>query len=144
LLAPESSRMSAFLRTASNGGAMTPQPLPPGPRPAAKIRLQQFSPLELVDDRPNALFDRLLVRAQRELRLLRGLVGRGNAGEVADLSFERLLVQTLRVSLLADLQITVHVDLQEAAFGQQLAHGVAVVAIRGHERADGQAALLEE
>src|SRR5687768_13122744 len=81
----------------------------------------------LLEEREDALRARLDVLARGvddELRRGQLLVGSADPGELRDLPGARLLVEALRVALLADLDGRVHVDLDEVALLHDRAHAV--------------------
>jgi hypothetical protein len=84
------------------------------------------------------------VRRDRQLRVGRRLVRRGDPGELLDLAGARLLVEALHVALLADLDRAVDEDLDEIAGLHERAHLVAVGPIRRDEGRDGDDAGVGE
>ena len=85
-----------------------------------------------------------LTRIHDQLRLLRRLVRRVDAGEALNLAGAGLLIQTLRIALLAYRQIRLDVHFKETPLGHDLARDVAILAVRRDERRHGNHARLEE
>jgi hypothetical protein len=104
------------------------------PPPVGRVQLQQALLLEIFDDLAHCILDARLVALDLDLRALRGLVGRADAGEVGDLALPRLLVQALGVAGLGHLEREVDKDLDE---GKRL-----VVGVRGLRRGVQLAGLL--
>lgn len=108
--------------------------------------------LEVLDNLGDALLHRVLVRVDRYLGLVRGLVRRRDTSKVLDLASPGLLVQTLGVTLLGDLNGDIDVDLDKgqgriaagAALLVQVARDLAVGLVRADEAGDGDGAAVGE
>src|SRR6185369_364920 len=96
------------------------------------------------EDRTEALLRRLSGSVDDELGLLGRLVRRRDAGELGDLAGACLLVEALRIALLALVELALGVDLDEAAFGHRLARDLAIGAIRRDERRDVDDACIRK
>src|SRR5436305_9445110 len=68
---------------------------------------------ELVEDDRDAFVDRLLAGGKHEFRIGWGLIGIVDASEAFQLAGPGLLVESLRVALLADIKRCVHVAFEE-------------------------------
>lgn len=79
--------------------------------------LQQTLLIQVVGDDLDSLLDAGLLAVDVDLRVLGGLVGRTDAGELLDLTSASLLVQTLGVALLGLLDRDVNEDLDEGKRG---------------------------
>src|SRR5256885_10388014 len=96
------------------------------PGPAGSAPGNDAARREVSEHLRGALLGRLLGRTEGQLGREGGLVGGGDAGELRDLARAGLLVETLHVPLLADVERAVDQDLDEVAGPHEGPHLVAV------------------
>ncbi|TLS23288.1 uncharacterized protein PpBr36_05932 [Pyricularia pennisetigena] len=128
------------------GNEYTPYFLSGGP--SSRVGLDQALVLQPLDNLSDTLLNRVLMGLDGDFRVLWCLVRGRDAGELLDFSGAGLLVQTLGVALLSDLDGDVDVDLDELerlvallrGLGVQLPGRLPVGAVRrdeGRQRHDG-------
>src|SRR5512132_1922644 len=101
--------------------------------------------LELRDHQGGALLGVAELRVEHELGARRLFVGVADAGELRDLSFERLLVEALHVTLGALVDRGLHVDLDEGAdLIDALARLLPRLLVRGDRGGDHGSALARQ
>src|SRR5262245_1963182 len=81
---------------------------------------------QLLENLIGSLFRRQPCRLDADLRMLRWLVGRVDAGEILELSPARLLIEPFRVPLLGHRQWRIHEDLEELLRVEQLARAASL------------------
>lgn len=115
----------------------------PNQLPHLLLKLQQPPLLQILRDLLNRLFHALLITADINLRVLRGLIRAANTRELWNLTRARKLVQALGIAGLSDLERQVDKDLDELEgrvvaldFGVQGARGRAVGGEGGDEGCD--------
>src|SRR6185312_10512228 len=117
----------------------------PGRSPDPAPSLRDDLPLpERSDDAPGSILGRARAGVDDDLRALRHLVGRVDPGEVLDLALEGPGVESFGIALLADLERRIHVDLDELALADELAHHAPLRAEGGDERAEHDGAGIDE
>lgn len=100
--------------------------------------------VEPFDNLGNTLLDSVLGSLDGDLRVQGRLIGGGDASELLDLASAGLLVETLGITLLGDLEGHVDVDLDEGdglvaalvGLGVQLSGDVTVCSVGGDERSN--------
>jgi hypothetical protein len=101
--------------------------------------------LEIVHELRHALRDGLGVGIQHHLGVRRCLVGRRNPGEFGDFTRPRLLIEALRVAVLAGLEAGIDQHLDEISLTHDRADVVAVGPVgRDERREDDDAGIREE
>jgi hypothetical protein len=95
--------------------------------PLLLLQAQQALALQVLHDLPHTVLHALQVAPDVDLRLLRCLVRRADARELWNLALSRLLVQTLGVARLGNLERDVDEDLDESeGLVRACGHGVQI------------------
>lgn len=117
----------------------------------AAALLEQTLLLQVVRDDLDGLLDTGLLAVDVDLRLLRGLVGRADAGELLDLAGASLLVEALGVALLSLLDGDVDENLDEGergvvglGLGVEITGELAVGLVGGDEGGESEGGAVGE
>lgn len=105
-------------------------------------RLNQAPLMQVIHNLPHTLLHALLIRPNRHLRSVRSLIRRTNTRELLDLAGSSLLVQSLGIPLLSDLNRHLDVYLDELNLALlvllvQLPRHLAILLVRADETRQG-------
>src|SRR5208337_4137580 len=113
-----------------------------GPRPLSPIHKTALN--QIIQDQACVFLLRACDCIQRNLRLERGFIGIVNPCKALKQPLTRFSIQSLWVSLLADLYGSIDIDLDEAAFFHHMAHLIANCQIGADCRTYDKAAMTHD